>query len=100
MKRPLPQIAALFIVLVLSLTNSLNSASAQTTYDVITVANAKNVSVIATLKTDAGKANSIDFSQDGILLASGYADSSIHLWDVATQKETDTLKDEKDDGEI
>lgn len=102
MKRPFSPIAALLIVSIFIFTNAngFQSISAQTTYDVITVANAKNVSEIATLNAEAGNVNSIDFSQDGSLLASGHADASIHLWDVATQTDTSTLKDAKDDGEI
>ncbi|KAJ0146221.1 D-xylose 1-dehydrogenase [Fusarium oxysporum f. sp. albedinis] len=51
--------------------------------------------VLQTLEGHYGSVNSVDFSNDGTLIASGSDDRTIKIWNVATGKEEWTLKGHK-----
>lgn len=55
-----------------------------------------DVELLRTLSGHSGSVNSVAFSPDGSLLASGSADKTIKLWDTATGRELRTLKGHSD----
>ena len=58
---------------------------------VITPTPAVNFILQKTLQGQSGAANSVAFSPDGSLLASGAQDASVTLWDIASGEKKDTL---------
>ena len=53
-----------------------------------------------TLKEDITDVNSVRFSSDGQLLASGGQDGWIHVWDVATRSLLNTFRNHSDEGPV